>query len=321
MPCKQPGPHVRPAPSSRAPTAGQLGHLGVVAAVHLPGHARTGPAAGSRTAAGRRRRARPAPRRRAACAAARRRGVASTPSADVGGGAHLQGDAGAGQPVQQRRVLGRAHAVADPVRAQRVEADRDVLRPGQLAAVRGRAAARRARRSGTPARTPRCGPGARRCDSPKPITPRPGVLGGQPGQGPGIQRVPGAVGGDDHADARRRSPRSPRGRRRAPARRSAVSPPRCGAYDGRVDLDLQPAGALGCVVLGRLPQQPPDVGLAADAPSGRCRTAAGTGTSRARRSRAAPAGAPRRPRRAARAGAPPWLAASSTQRGSAAATR
>jgi hypothetical protein len=189
------------------------------------------------------------------------------PEPDVGGGADLEGHAGGRQPVQQGRVLGRADAVADPPGAQRVEAGGHVARPAQLAAVRRRD-------QPGPVGDPE-GRGEVLGPPPPFVVGQPeadhasaGVLRGQPGQRPGVQRVPGPVRRDDHPDAdagrpgcRRRGvedhldgggqPTQPRRVRRG------------------VHLDLQPAGALGAVVLGRLEHQPVHVARTADHRSGR----------------------------------------------------
>ena len=135
------------------------------------------------------------------------------------------------------------------------------------------------------------------------------VLDGQPGQGPGLQRVLGPVGRHDDADA------DPGrglglGRRSSTSSSMGVMPPnrRGEDPDGSTWISSQPepSARSSSADLG---QQPPHVGRGRAAPNGRCRTAAGTGTSRARRSRSAAAASP-----AVSAGGSrmPWRPASST---------
>ena len=89
-----------------------------------------------------------------------------------------------------------------------------------------------------------------------------GVLRGEPGQGAGVERVAGAVGGDHDGDAE-----PGRGRRLADGVEHEVGegrdPAEAGAVPGRVDLDLQPAAAVADVVLGGLAHQPAYVVLGA----------------------------------------------------------
>ena len=80
----------------------------------------------------------------------------------VGDRADLEGDAGLDDPVEQRRVLGGADAVAEPVARERVEADPDVLGAAQLAAVRGEQQPGPLGDRGRPGRSRRCCRGARR---------------------------------------------------------------------------------------------------------------------------------------------------------------
>ena len=121
-----------------------------------------------------------------------------------------------GRPRARSRARRSGPAVAGPRRrgcrgraARRAGPRR---RPGR---TRARAAPRRAGTSSSPARSAIRKAGAKSrvlprrssLDSPKPTTPRPAYCAGQPGQGPRVHRVPGAVGGDHHGhpDARRRA--------------------------------------------------------------------------------------------------------------------
>ena len=89
---------------------------------------------------------------------------------------------------------------------------------------------------------------------PEPDHPAAGVLPGQAGQGAGVERVAGAVGGDDHGDAQPGPPgrvldavehQVGEGGDAAEARGIAAG----------VDLDLQPPAPVPDVVLGRLEHQ------------------------------------------------------------------
>ena len=210
---------------------------------------------------------------------------------DVAAGADLERDAAAHDLVQHPGSSTRADAVAEPVGA----------------AARSRQAPRRA--SGAAAARRRAGRS------------QPGAPGDLEGRGEVVGAPAPLVVGQpeaDHARRRRRTGRPagpgcarPAGAgsgwpRRPPptpmpvaaeASRAASSTSSSDGGDAaeerrvrrRVDLDLQPARPLGGVVLGRLAHQPAHVVLVAHAPTGPRRRAAGTGTSRARRWRAAAA--------------------------------
>ena len=242
--------------------AGQLGQLRVVQAVHRRGPARTARAAGSRTAAGRRPPAPPGRR------PSRRRA-----QRHVGGGRRRRRAArwrtGRPRGSRRRRPAGPAGPGPRPTRtpwpirpgAEGVEAGgaRCPARPARRRAASR--AARPGRRSGRPGRSPRSRPRRSSLDSPKPTTPRPAYCAASrasvrassgcrvrfaamttPTPTP-VARVAVAGGVEDQLDGRGQ-PAEPRRVRRG------------------VDLDLQPAGALGALVLGRLAHQPAHVGLA-----------------------------------------------------------
>ena len=132
---------------------------------------------------------------------------------------------GVDDPVQQRRVLGGADAVAEPVGVQVVEADPDVLGAAQLAAVRRE---QQPGPLGDPERRREVGGAAAALvvGEAEADHPAAGVLRGQPGQGAGVERVPGAVGGDHHGHPE--PGRRARRRRTASSTRSvnAVMPPK-----------------------------------------------------------------------------------------------
>ena len=287
--------------ASRAPSSGPARPAPRRRSRGRRARSRTARPAASRTAAGRRR---PSATGTPASSSAR-----SGTSAAVGVDARArtldtgqtsQRHPGCGEPLEQRRVLGRADAVADPVaRRGRPGRPRTLLGPGELAAVRHRQQPGAVGDRGTPGRSPRSRPRRSSLDRPKPTTPAAGVLRREPGQRAGVQRVPGAVGGDDHPDADAGGRGRLGARRRGPARSQAVSPPSRGAYDvGSTWISSQPEPSRG-VVLGRLAHQPADVGLAAHDRARRRRRAAGSGTSRARRWPAAPAARPTAQRRRA----------------------
>jgi hypothetical protein len=147
--------------------------------------------------------------------------------------------------------------VPDPVRVQVVQAGPDAGRAAQLTAVRGE----EQRRPGRDAERDReLGRAATPLvvAQPEPDHPAARVLRGQPGQRPRLQRVLGPVGRDDQADAH-----PGRGGRRV--RRVQHQLHRRGEtaealpVAGRVDLDLQPAGPLGPLVLRSLAEQPAHV--------------------------------------------------------------
>jgi hypothetical protein len=124
----------------------------------------------------------------------------------VAGGADLECDVVLDEPCQHPGVLARPHAVAEAVRAQGVEGVLDVIGAEQLAAVRHERQPRPARdverrrevRRPAPALVvAQAEPDHRgRALAREPC--------GEAGQGPGLQRVAGAGGGDDHADPRAR---------------------------------------------------------------------------------------------------------------------
>ena len=146
-----------------------------------------------------------------------RRQVGVDAERDVGDRAHLEGDALLDDPLQQGGVLDRPDAVAEPVRVQGVQAGAHRLRTHQLAAVRHQ---RKPGPLGDRERRRELGGRAAPLvvGQPEADDPAVGVLRGEPGQGARVQRVPGAVGGDDHRDARGRCARERRARRRAPGR-------------------------------------------------------------------------------------------------------
>ena len=90
--------------------------------------------------------------------------------------------------------------------------------------------------------------------------PAAGVLAGEPGQRARVQRMPGAVGGDD--DRHRQPGLLGRGADRVEdqvgERRDPAEP---GGVPARVDLDLQPSAAVVDVVLGGLQHEPAYVAL------------------------------------------------------------
>ena len=147
--------------------------------------------------------------------------------------------------------------MADPVRVQVVQAGLDAGRPGQLPAVRDQEQpgpfgdAERGRELVR-------GPPPLVVGQAEPGHPAPRVLGRQPGQGPGLQRVLGPVGRHDHADADPGGRRGGRGRVEDQLDHvgDAAEPP---GVPGRVDLDLQPARPVRPFVLRGLGQQPAHV--------------------------------------------------------------
>jgi hypothetical protein len=186
---------------------------------------------------------------------------------DVGRRAHLAGHALVREPLDHERVLHRPDAVPDPGRVQPVQRRDDARRAGQLAGVRdeeqpgalgdaegaleilGRAAALVVGQAEAHYAAA-------------------GELRGEPGYRAGIEGVPGPVGGEDDRDP------GACGRRRLAGgikqqfgeRRDAPVP---GREAGRVGLQFQPAGALGPLVLGDLPHQPPQVRRGAKHRAGR----------------------------------------------------
>ena len=198
--------------------------------------------------------------------------------------------------------------MADPVARRARRGRRHVAGPAQLAAVRGRQQPGplgdpegRGEVLGRPRRSS--------LDSPKPTTPRSGVLRGQPGQRAGVQRVPGAVRRDDHPDPEPGRPAASPPRPGPPRRRGQPTQP--GRVRRGVHLDLQPAGALARSSSAASRTSRWMSSALAEAPSGRRRRAAGSGTSRARRSPAARRGAVRSARTSGRR--TPYSSASSSR--------
>ncbi len=173
---------------------------------------------------------------------------------DVGHRTHLQRHAGVDHSAEHVRVLNAADAVTQPMRPQRGEAAGDAVRTAQLARVRqagepGPASDREGGREVVGAAATLVVRQAETDDPP------PGVLRGEPGERPGVQRVSGAVGGDD--DGQRQPGRRPGGADRVQHQLGeGGETPEAGGVAGRVDLDLGPPTAVGDVVLGRLPDQP-----------------------------------------------------------------
>ena len=136
----------------------------------------------------------------------------------VGDRADLERDAPLDDPLEQGGVLGR--------RGRRGRAGRRAGRRGRCARTRAPSARRRAAPARSPARSAIAKAGAKSAVVPAPlVVGQPeaddaavGVLHRQPGQGPGVQRVPGAVGGDDHRDAEAGALARRRARSRAPGR-------------------------------------------------------------------------------------------------------
>ena len=160
-------------------------------------------------------------------------GVGVDPEGDVAAGADLERHAGLGDRVEHLRVLDAAHAVADAVGVEVLERLHDRLGAEQLAAVRHE------REAGAP----RDGEGRREVgDDPAPlVVGQPeaddvpcvvtGVVGREPGERAGLERVahPARRDDDGHPDAR--PPPTPSGPRRARSRGPGVMPPTKGAYD------------------------------------------------------------------------------------------
>ena len=163
--------------------------------------------------------------------------------------------------LEQAGVLDRADAVAEPAGVERVEAGPDVVGPAQLAAVR-----HQQQPGPVGDREGRAEVGRRAAPlvvgEPEADHAAAGVLGGQPGQGPGVERVAGAVGRDDQRDAE-----AGLARRLGHGVEHQVGeggdPAEAGGVARRVDLDLQPPAPVADVVLGRLAHQPSYVALGA----------------------------------------------------------
>ncbi len=151
--------------------------------------------------------------------------------------------------------------MAEPVGVQVVEAGPDVLGAAELAAVRGEhqpgplGDPERRRELGRAA--PALVVGEAEADHPAA-----GVLRREPGQGAGVERVPGPVGGDDHRDPEAGAlARVACGiQHQVGERGDAVE---AGGVPAGVDLDLQPPAAVAYVVLGGLEHQPAYVVLRA----------------------------------------------------------
>ena len=201
---------------------------------------------------------------------------------DVGDRAHLEGDAGGDDPVEQGGVLGRPDAVPEPVGVQVVEA--------QGGCGRVRAARRRAGTSSSPARSAIAKAGANSAvvprrsslESPKPTTPRPAYCAAsrarvRASSGCRVRlaaittAMPRPVSRDGLGD----------GVEHQVGERGDAAEP--GGVAARVHLDLQPAARRR----GRRPRRPrAPAGVRRPrcaAPTGRRRRAAGTGTSPSRR--------------------------------------
>ncbi len=147
--------------------------------------------------------------------------------------------------------------MADPAGLEDVEAGPDALRPAELATMRRREQAGPPGQLERPREAQRITP-ALVVGQPEPDDPPACVLGGQPRERSGVQRVPGPVGGDDQGDL---DPGPCSGVAsgvddQVRERRDAAEPRR---ESTGVDLDLEPARALGSIVLGRLEDQPPYV--------------------------------------------------------------
>ncbi len=149
-----------------------------------------------------------------------------------------------------------------PVGVQVVEAGADVFGPAQLAAVRRE---HQPCALGDPERRREVGGAAPALvvGQSEPDDAAVGVLRGEPRQGPGVEGVPGAVGGDDHRhpEAGPRAGVPDRVQHQVGERGDPVEP---GGVPARVDLDLQPPAAVADVVLGRLEHQAAYVALGAE---------------------------------------------------------
>ena len=134
--------------------------------------------------------------------------------------------------------------------------------PAQLAAVRREQQPGRARRSRKAPREVGGAAAALVVGEPEADHAAAGVLTGEPGQGAGVERVPGPVGGDHHGhpEPGRRRGLADRVEHQVGERGDAAE---AGAVPARVDLDLQPAAAVAHVVLGGLAHQPAYVVLGA----------------------------------------------------------
>jgi len=175
--------------------------------------------------------------------------------------ADLEGDLPLREPPDQSGLRRGRDAMADPVGVQLVDARSDAGCASQLTAVRHGEQAGSGR---DPERGGKVGGGA----SPlvvrqaEPDHPAARMAGREPRGRPGVKGMPGPVRGEDHADTEAGGACRRRGRvehqldeRGQPAKSARVS--------GRVDLVLQPAGALGNLVLRHLSDQPADVGFGA----------------------------------------------------------
>jgi hypothetical protein len=173
---------------------------------------------------------------------------------DIGRRADLERDGLRGEPLDQRRVLDGTDAMPDPVGVQHVQAGRDAGRAGQLAAVRDE------HQPGPPGDAERapeflCRAAPLVVGQAEAGDAAPGVLRREPGERPGIQRMVSPVRRDDDRDSdpgrgarrggRREHELGERGDPAEPVRESRG-----------IGLDLQPARALGHLVLGGLAEQP-----------------------------------------------------------------
>ncbi len=180
---------------------------------------------------------------------------------DVGGRADLAGDLTVRQPLHQPRVLGGPHPVADPAGPEVVQAVAHRLGAGQLAAVRGGQQAALAGDGEGPVEV---------AGHPAPFVVGQaeahhalvGVAHGEPGQHPGVHRRLHPVRRHQHPDPDAGGLGGlPHGVQ--DQLQGGDQPAQHRRVGGRVDLDLQPARAVGHLVLGGLPDQPADVLLVA----------------------------------------------------------
>ena len=161
-------------------------------------------------------------------------GQPNTPSATLLPRADLEGHPRLGDALEHPRVLDAAHPVADAVRAQRVEGRLDRGGAEQLAGVGHE------RQAGPPGDLERRGEVRGRAAALVVAQPEPddrpgaltGVLGREPGQGAGVERVPDPARGHDDGDLRPRPVAAGSEAARASSRtisRAGVMPPTNGA--------------------------------------------------------------------------------------------
>ncbi len=181
------------------------------------------------------------------------------PQAHVRGRAHLQGHPPVRDLLHQAGILDRPDPMPDPVGPQRFQALPYARRAHQFATVR---IGEQPGPVGDPERALEVvRPAAPLVvGQPEPDHPAPRVAAREPGQRLGVQRMARPVRCDDHTDA------DPGGRGGLPDRvqdqfHGRSQPAEPVRVAGRVHLDLQPARALGRLVLGGLAHQPPQVVL------------------------------------------------------------